>query len=95
MLLKCRPKRHLLLNPNFRVMVAAHPAYLEATTCKKSLTVKKEDMKFCAINVQANAFSRLVVIVEIEGVKGTVYIDTCAKMRVASYSLYLALVKCG
>ncbi|XP_047029349.1 uncharacterized protein LOC124637073 [Helicoverpa zea] len=64
-------------------------------TCKKASAIKKEDLKFCAINVQVDSDSRPVVFVEIEGIKGTAYIDTCAKMSVASYSLYLELVKCG
>ncbi|XP_026745485.1 uncharacterized protein LOC113506846 [Trichoplusia ni] len=68
---------------------------LNCTTCKKSSPIKKEDLRFCAIDVQLEADSRPVVFVEIDGIKGTAYIDTCAKMSVASYSLYVTLAERG
>ncbi|XP_022836889.1 uncharacterized protein LOC111364267, partial [Spodoptera litura] len=66
------------------------------TTCNKhAAPVKKEDVSFCAINVRAEEHERPVVFLDIEGIKGTAYIDTCAKMSVASYSLFLVLQKRG
>uniref|UniRef100_A0A2A4IXW3 Uncharacterized protein n=1 Tax=Heliothis virescens TaxID=7102 RepID=A0A2A4IXW3_HELVI len=43
----------------------------------------------------ADVRSRPVVFVEIDGIKGTAYIDTCAKTSIASHQLYQQLVKKG
>ncbi|KAF9405862.1 hypothetical protein HW555_013567 [Spodoptera exigua] len=66
------------------------------STCKKSSSpVKKENVAFCAVDAPEETHSRPVVFVEVDGQKGTAFMDTCAKMSVASYSLYQSLLKSG
>ncbi|KAF9413744.1 hypothetical protein HW555_008190 [Spodoptera exigua] len=66
------------------------------STCKKSSSpVKKENVAFCAVDAPEETQSRPVVFVEVDGQKGTAFMDTCAKVSVASYSLYQSLLKSG
>ena len=66
------------------------------STCKKSPSpVKKENVGFCALDAHEETHSRPTVFLEVEGIMGTAFMDTCAKMSVASYSLYQALLKNG
>ncbi|KAF9411144.1 hypothetical protein HW555_010006 [Spodoptera exigua] len=66
------------------------------STCKKnSSPIKKENVAFCAVDAPEETHSRPVVFVEVDGQKGTAFMDTCAKMSVASYSLYQSLLKSG
>ncbi|KAL0832527.1 hypothetical protein ABMA28_000738 [Loxostege sticticalis] len=62
---------------------------------KKKPLPTEHDVSFCAVNVRTDARPRPVVFVNIEGVKGTAYIDTCAKASIASHSLYKNLLARG
>ncbi|XP_038211455.1 uncharacterized protein LOC119831956 [Zerene cesonia] len=66
------------------------------SSCKrKSPGINRESPSYCATNFWNNARSRPVVFIDVEDIKCTAYIDTSAKMNVASISLYLALEKHG
>lgn len=66
-------------------------------TCssKKRESTQAADLSFCPVNMQSEVKNRPLVFVEIEGIRGTAYIDTCAKTSVASYQLYKQLIKKG
>lgn len=53
------------------------------------------EIGFCSVDAVIDARDRPVVFVEISGVVGAVFLDTCAKSSVASYSLYCELKKKG
>ncbi|CAG9137900.1 unnamed protein product [Plutella xylostella] len=68
----------------------------KCTTCSRPRPTASEDINFCSVSVKLDARPRPMVVVEIEeGITGTAFLDTCAKMSVASYSLYVELLKRG
>ncbi|CAG9123865.1 unnamed protein product [Plutella xylostella] len=56
--------------------------------------IKPEDISFCSLNA-TDARARPVVFITINGFNGVAYIDTGAKMSVASYELYRHLCNQG
>lgn len=51
----------------------------------------KSNLGFCAINIHEETRPRPMVFLNINSIKGRAYIDTCAKISVASYELYTLL----
>ncbi|KAF9405357.1 hypothetical protein HW555_013873 [Spodoptera exigua] len=66
-------------------------------TCsaKKRDSNQPADLSFCPLNLQSEVKNRPIVFIEVNGIKGTAYIDTCAKASVASYQLYQQLKQKG
>ncbi|CAH2236855.1 jg13465 [Pararge aegeria aegeria] len=65
------------------------------TCTKPKPKVPDEEIGFNSVNVQTDSRSRPVIYIEIEGITGTAYIDTCAKSSVASFELYCRLKNKG
>ncbi|XP_052738593.1 uncharacterized protein LOC128198270 [Bicyclus anynana] len=59
--------------------------------CHKNKVSGSAEIGFCSLNVNTDARSRPVVYINVEGIQGTAYIDTCAKSSIASYTLYMLL----
>lgn len=54
------------------------------------------DIGFCFINnAMTDARARPIVFIDVEGIQGAAYVDTCAKSSIASYSLYCLLKEKG
>ncbi|KAI5642060.1 hypothetical protein NE865_05752 [Phthorimaea operculella] len=50
---------------------------------------------FCAIDIHLQRHSRPMVFLKVNGLDGKAYVDTCAKVSVASHELYMMLKKQG
>lgn len=53
------------------------------------------NLAFCPVDIQTDVRNRPIVFIEVDGIKGAAYIDTCAKTSIASYQLYQQLVNKG
>ncbi|KAI5638414.1 hypothetical protein NE865_09048 [Phthorimaea operculella] len=91
--------------PTFSCYGCGTPGFVRSNCPNCSETKRREhpktDVSFCSTalskeeHIEIDVSSRPVTYIEIEGIKGTAHMDTCAKSNVASYSLYQELRKKG
>ncbi|KAI5645352.1 hypothetical protein NE865_02439 [Phthorimaea operculella] len=91
--------------PIFSCYGCGTPGFVRSNCPNCSETKRREhpktDVSFCSTalskeeHIEIDVSSRPVTYIEIEGIKGTAHMDTCAKSNVASYSLYQELRKKG
>ncbi|XP_013149559.1 PREDICTED: uncharacterized protein LOC106111906 [Papilio polytes] len=80
--------------PKFSCYGCGAPGVVRAncSTCHANKNKRPQvDIGFCSIDSVIDARDRPVIFVEIGGVNGSVFLDSCAKSSVASYSLYCQL----
>ncbi|KAI5631532.1 hypothetical protein NE865_15753 [Phthorimaea operculella] len=58
-------------------------------------TGPRGSLGFCAIDIHLQRHSRPMVFLKVNGLDGKAYVDTCAKVSVASHELYMMLKKQG
>lgn len=81
--------------PKFKCYGCGTPGVVRSN-CQTCHTNKAQpEVGFCSIATSTDSRDRPVVYVEIGGVNGVAYLDSCAKTSIASYSLFCQLQKRG